>query len=66
MASRARRSRVRDLLLEGSAVLTSSSEALGLSGIEDDVNVLGRYRPSSPLASGRWIAQPGWTRSGCS
>jgi hypothetical protein len=44
----AARSRVRDLLPEGSAVFTSASETLRLSGIEDDVNASGRYQAVKP------------------
>lgn len=44
------RARVRDLLQEGTAVLTSASETLRLSGITDDVNASGRYRAIGPLA----------------
>jgi hypothetical protein len=47
----AARARVRDLLQEGSTVFTSSSETLRLSGIENDINASGRYRPIRPLVT---------------
>jgi hypothetical protein len=46
---RAARARVRDLLPQGAAVFTSSSETLRLSGIEDDLNASGRYQAVRPL-----------------
>jgi LUD domain len=42
------RSRVRELLPEGSAVFTAASETLRLSGIEDDINTSGRYDAIKP------------------
>ena len=45
----AARARIRDLLQDGSTVYTSTSETLRLSGIEDDINTSGRYRPIKPL-----------------
>ena len=47
-STREARARVRDLLPEGSAVLTSASETLRLSGIEADINTSGRYRAIRP------------------
>jgi hypothetical protein len=44
----AARARLRDLLPEGAAVLTSASETLRLSGIEDDLNASGRYQAVKP------------------
>jgi hypothetical protein len=44
----AARARLRDLLPEGATVLTSSSETLRLSGIEDDLNASGRYQAIKP------------------
>jgi LUD domain len=48
----AARARMHDLLPQGSTVLTSSSETLRLSGIEDDINTSGRYRAVKPLVRG--------------
>lgn len=45
---RAARARVRDLLPEGAAVFTSSSETLRQSGIDEDLNASGRYRAVRP------------------
>jgi hypothetical protein len=39
----AARDRVRELIPEGATVLTGASETLRLSGIDDDLNVSGRY-----------------------
>jgi hypothetical protein len=47
----AARARIRDLLPEGSTVFTSTSETLRLSGIENDINTPGRYRPIKPLVT---------------
>jgi L-lactate utilization protein LutC len=47
----AARARIRELLQEGSSVLTSTSETLRLSGIADDINTSGRYRPIRPLVT---------------
>jgi hypothetical protein len=47
----AARARIRDLLPECSTVFTSTSETLRLSGIEDDINTSGRYRPIKPLVT---------------
>jgi hypothetical protein len=44
----AARARVKQLLPEGAGVLTSASETLRLSGIEDDVNGSGRYEAIKP------------------
>jgi hypothetical protein len=44
----AARARVRDLLPEGAAVFTSSSETLRQSGIDEDLNASGRYRAVRP------------------
>jgi YkgG family uncharacterized protein len=48
----AARARIHDLLPEGCAVFTSSSETLRLSGIDDDINGSGRYRAIRPLVLG--------------
>ena len=39
----AARARVKDLIPEGACVLTGASETLRLSGIDEDINVSGRY-----------------------
>jgi hypothetical protein len=44
----AARARLRALLPEGSAVFTSSSETLRLSGIDEDINASGRYQAIRP------------------
>ncbi|MGW0228612.1 LUD domain-containing protein [Actinopolymorpha singaporensis] len=44
----AARVRVRDLVPEGASVFTGASETLRLSGIQDDINVRGRYRAVKP------------------
>ena len=44
----AARLRIKDLLPEGSSVLTASSETLRLSGIEEDINTSGRYQAIRP------------------
>lgn len=48
--AQAARARIRELLPEGSAVYTSASETLRLSGIRDDINTSGRYQAIGPLA----------------
>ena len=47
----AARARIRELVPEGSAVFTSSSETLRLSGIGDDLDSSGRYRAIRPLVT---------------
>jgi hypothetical protein len=47
----AARARIHDLLTEGCAVFTSTSETLRLSGIGDDINSSGRYRAIRPLVT---------------
>jgi L-lactate utilization protein LutC len=42
------RSRVRDLIPEGSTVYTSASETLRISGIDEDINSSGRYEALKP------------------
>jgi hypothetical protein len=44
----AARARVRELIPEGAEVLTGASETLRLSGIDEDVNVSGRYDAVRP------------------
>jgi transposase len=44
----AARTRVRDLIPEGSSVFTAASETLRLSGIDDDLNASGRYQAVKP------------------
>lgn len=44
----AARHRVRELIPEGAGVLTSASETLRLSGIEQDISTGGRYRAVKP------------------
>jgi hypothetical protein len=39
----AARTRIRDLIPEGASVFTGASETLRLSGIEEDINISGRY-----------------------
>src|SRR5215471_20220831 len=39
----AARARVRDLIPEGASVFTGASETLRLSGIDEDINISGRY-----------------------
>ncbi|HEY1825985.1 MAG TPA: LUD domain-containing protein [Acidimicrobiales bacterium] len=46
----AARARVKDLIPEGAGVLTAASETLRLSGIEEDINVSGRYDAIKPRA----------------
>jgi hypothetical protein len=46
----AARTRVGELIPEGAGVHTAASETLRLSGIDDDVNTGGRYRPVRPRA----------------
>ena len=44
----AARTRVKDLLSEGSSVFTGASETLRLSGIDEDINASGRYDAIRP------------------
>lgn len=44
----AARARLRALLPQGSAVFTSASETLRLSGIDEDINASGRYQAIKP------------------
>lgn len=48
----AARARVNDLIPEGVSVLTAASEALRLSGIDDDLNASGRYEAVRPRILG--------------
>jgi|SRR6266496_6179376 len=59
----AARTRVKDLIPEGTSVFTGASETLRLSGIDKDINTSGRYRPSGH-ASWPWTASPAPTTSG--
>ena len=53
----AARIRVKDLIPEGARVFTGASETLRLSGIDEDINASGRYRPSG-RASWPWTVPP--------
>jgi hypothetical protein len=44
----AARTRIKDLIPEGSSVFTGASETLRLSGIEEDINTSGRYQAIKP------------------
>ena len=44
----AARTRVKDLIPEGTSVFTGASETLRLSGIDEDVNASGRYQAIRP------------------
>lgn len=44
----AARTRVKDLIPEGTGVFTGSSETLRLSGIDEDINASGRYEAIKP------------------
>ena len=44
----AARSRIKDLVAEGTTVLTGASETLRLSGVDDDINLSGRYKAVRP------------------
>jgi len=46
----AARTRVKDLIPEGSSVFTAASETLRLSGIDEDINASGRYEAVKPRA----------------
>jgi hypothetical protein len=46
----AARTRVKDLIPEGTSVFTGASETLRLSGIEEDINASGRYDAIRPRA----------------
>jgi hypothetical protein len=42
------RSRIKDLIPAGASVLTGASETLRLSGIDEDINISGRYEALKP------------------
>jgi len=44
------RTRIKDLIPEGTSVFTGASETLRLSGIEEDINASGRYQALRPRA----------------
>jgi len=44
----AARTRIKDLIPEGTSVFTSASETLRLSGIDEDINTSGRYQAVKP------------------
>jgi hypothetical protein len=44
----AARTRIKDLIPEGSSVFTGASETLRLSGIDEDINTSGRYQAVKP------------------
>ena len=46
----AARTRVKDLIPEGTSVFTAASETLRLSGIDEDINTSGRYAAIRPRA----------------
>ena len=47
-AAAAARSRIKELIPEGTSVFTGASETLRLSGIEEDLNASGRYQAVRP------------------
>jgi hypothetical protein len=47
-AAAAARTRVKDLIPEGASVFTGASETLRLSGIDEDINISGRYEAVKP------------------
>jgi ketosteroid isomerase-like protein/L-lactate utilization protein LutC len=44
----AARTRIKDLIAEGASVFTAASETLRLSGIDEDINISGRYQAIKP------------------
>src|SRR3984957_1092114 len=47
-AAAAARTRIKDLIPEGAIVFTGASETLRLSGIDEDINISGRYEALRP------------------